>query len=176
MTPALATHHLPVLRGFIMPHTKGNDCLNEFRVLELSLTCNLDELARILNRELNPIRQMQQALFAADMMAQQTERNGAALSKDQVLFHICKAMTEQATAEITEFANDVIKESDVKNILLVSKDNEIKQLEDALVLLQKDYEFQCSKMSDKGYSGVPKCTAKNKPRKRKAKGGRNEVA
>jgi hypothetical protein len=152
-----------------MPHTKGNDCLNEFRVLELSLTCNLDELARILNRELNPIRQMQQALFAADMMAQQTERNGAALSKDQVLYHICKAMTEQATAELTEFATDSIKELEAANLILASKDNEIKQLEDALVLLQKDYEFQCSKMSDKRYSGVPKCTATSKPKKRRTK-------
>jgi hypothetical protein len=162
-----ATHILPVQRGMIMPHTKGSDCVDEFRIMEMSLTCNLDELARILNRETNPVKQQKQAIFAAQMISQQTEENGAPLSVNVCLWQIMIHMLEQATVELTEFANDSIKELETANIILASKDHEIKQLEDALVLLQKDYEKNCSKMSDKGYSGVQKCTAKSKPRRKK---------
>jgi hypothetical protein len=163
----LATHHLPEGCA-IMPQSKGSDCLDEFKIMEMSLTCNLDELARILNRETNQLKQQKQAIFAAQMMSQQTEENGAPLTVNACLWHIFMTMLEQATAELTEFANDSIKELETANIILVSKDNEIKQLEDALVLLQRDYE-KCSKMSDKGYSGVQNCPAISKPKKRRTK-------
>jgi hypothetical protein len=72
-------------------------------------------------------------------------------------------MLEQATAELTEFANDSIKENETRNLILASKDNEIKQLEDALILLQRDYEH-CVKMAK-----LPALPTKTKPRKRRAK-------
>jgi hypothetical protein len=112
------------------------------------------------------MKQQKYALFAAQMLAQQTEENGAALSVPACLWHIFMHMLEQATAELTEFANDSIKENEARNLILASKDNEIKQLEDALILLQDDYE-RCSKMSDKGYSGVQNCPATSKPKKRR---------
>jgi hypothetical protein len=135
-------------------------------MMEMSLTCNVDELARILNREPSQWKQQRQAIFAAEMMAQQTQENGAPLSPMVCLWQIAAHMLEQATAELTEFANESIKENEARNLILASKDNEIKILEDALVLLQRDYE-KCSQMSDKGYSGVPKCTATSKPKKRR---------
>jgi hypothetical protein len=158
----LAPHNLPEGCA-IMPQSKGSDCLDQFRILEMCLTCNLDELARILNREPNPFKQQRQAIFAAEMMAQQTEENGAPLTPLICLWQISVHMLEQATAELTEFANDSIKENETRNLILASKDNEIKQLEDALILLQRDYEH-CVKMAK-----LPALPTKTKPRKRRAK-------
>jgi hypothetical protein len=157
-----------------MPQSKGSDCLDQFRILEMCLTCNLDELARILNREPNPFKQQRQAIFAAEMMAQQTEENGAPLSPMICLWQISVHMLEQATAELTDFANDSIKENEARNVILSSKDQEILALETQVCELTTQL-YACKSLSDKGYSGVPELPTKTKPKKkRKAKGGSNE--
>jgi hypothetical protein len=149
-----------------MPQSKGSDCLDQFRILEMCLTCNLDELARILNREPNPFKQQRQAIFAAEMMAQQTEENGAPLTPMICLWQISVHMLEQATVELTDFANDSIKENEARNLILSGKDQEILALETQVCELTTQL-YACKSASDKGYSGIPALPTKTKPRKRR---------